>query len=134
MRPNVALRPLSPQHDDGQRIDPTPSVPIASGATPAASAALAPPLDPPGVCSRLQGLRVTPKAGLSVNTLWANSGRLVLPMMIAPAALARATTAASSAAMLSMNAAEPFVQRTPATATLSLTVIGTPCSGPSAPP
>jgi len=76
----------------------TPTVPMASGATPAASAALAPPLDPPGVCSRLQGLRVTPKAGLSVSTLWANSGRLVWPITMAPAALTRATTAASASA------------------------------------
>ena len=36
------------------------SLPVASGARPAASAAPEPPLEPPGVSARFQGLRVTP--------------------------------------------------------------------------
>ena len=95
MRPSVAFSPTTPVQDAGQRIEPPPSVPIASGAMPAASAALAPPLEPPGVRSRFQGLRVTPCSGLSVSTLWANSGRLVVPIGIAPAAFTRAVTVAS---------------------------------------
>src|SRR3954470_15987546 len=85
MRPSVAFNPAVPVHAAGHRIEPPPSVPIAMGATPAASAALAPPLDPPGVRSSDHGLRVTPNFGLSVRTLCANSGRLVFPMQIAPA-------------------------------------------------
>ena len=61
--------PNTPQNDDGTRIEPTPSVPIASGPHPAATAAAAPPLEPPLVRSRFQGLRVTPDSGLSAVSL-----------------------------------------------------------------
>jgi hypothetical protein len=44
--PNVGLRPVVPQNADGMRIDPPPSVPIASGTMPLADAA-ASPLGPP---------------------------------------------------------------------------------------
>src|SRR5437764_15447900 len=64
-RPNVGLRPNTPQKLDGTRIEPTPSVPIASGPQPDATAAAAPPLEPPLVRSRRHGLRVTPETGLS---------------------------------------------------------------------
>ena len=42
------------------RIDPPPSLPWASGNMPAATAAAAPPLDPPGVRVGSHGLRVIP--------------------------------------------------------------------------
>ena len=42
------------------RMDPPPSLAWATGNMPAAVAAPAPPLDPPGVWSRFQGLRVMP--------------------------------------------------------------------------
>ena len=42
----------------GWRIEPPVSVPSASGASPAATAAAEPPLEPPGMRSRSQGLRV----------------------------------------------------------------------------
>ena len=48
------------------RIEPPPSVAVAMGASPAATAAAEPPLEPPGVNSRFQGLRVVPKTRLSV--------------------------------------------------------------------
>ena len=47
------------------RIEPAPSEPIAAGTSPAATAAAAPPLEPPGVWSVFQGLRVAPKAAAS---------------------------------------------------------------------
>ena len=47
----------------------TPSVPIASGPHPAAIETAAPPLDPPLVRSRFQGLRVMPDTGLSAVNL-----------------------------------------------------------------
>src|ERR1700730_16480757 len=42
-RPKVGFTPTTPQNEDGTRIEPTPSVPIASGPHPAATAAPAPP-------------------------------------------------------------------------------------------
>ena len=85
-----------PQNDAGTRMDPPPSVPTARGPSPAATAAPAPPLDPPGVMSRFHGFLVAPKSGLSVVPLWPNSGVLVLPIRMAPAPLRRSTATASS--------------------------------------
>ena len=58
--------PNSPQHDAGMRIEPPPSEPCASGIAPAATAAAAPPDEPPGVCSGLHGLRHAPFSADSV--------------------------------------------------------------------
>ncbi len=60
MRPNVGLSPAIPQKEAGMRIEPPPSVPSANGTMSAATAAAEPPLEPPGVRSRLRGLRVRP--------------------------------------------------------------------------
>ena len=68
-RPKVGLMPNTPQNDDGTRIEPTASVPMASGPQPAATAAAAPPLDPPLVLAGFQGLRVMPESGLSAVSL-----------------------------------------------------------------
>src|SRR5689334_22895963 len=90
------------------RIDPAPSVPIAIGPIPAAAAAAAPPLEPPGLCAKLQGLRVTPVKGLSVTILAAKSGVVVLPKRIAPTSRRRAATGLSkSVACHGRAAAEP---------------------------
>ena len=83
------------------RIEPPPSVPTCSGPSPAAQAAEAPPLDPPGVRSRFQGLRVGPKSRLWVAPIQPIVGVLVLPSMMPPAALSRATIGASSFGTLS---------------------------------
>ena len=56
------------------RIEPPPSLPIAKGAMPDASAAEAPPEEPPGVFSRFHGLRVAPLNALSVSPFQPNSG------------------------------------------------------------
>src|SRR5436190_1105917 len=55
-RPRLGLRPKTPQHDAGMRIEPAPSPPPAAGSIPAATAAAEPPDDPPTVRSRSQGL------------------------------------------------------------------------------
>src|SRR3954447_407457 len=68
-RPNVGLMPNTPQNEEGTRMEPTPSVPSASGPQPAATAAAAPPLDPPLVRSTRHGLRVIPETGLSAVSL-----------------------------------------------------------------
>ena len=85
MRPRCGLRPTRPQLAAGMRIEPAPSDAVAPGARPAATAAALPPLEPPGVASRSQGLRVTPNAGPSVQPMMASSGRFVLPISTAPA-------------------------------------------------
>ena len=63
---------------------------------PVARATAAPPLEPPQVSARFQGLRVAPKTALKVFAPAPNSGVLVLPTMMAPAAFRRATDRASS--------------------------------------
>jgi hypothetical protein len=66
MRPRLPFMPTRPQHDDGMRIDPPPSDAWATGAMPDATAAAAPPDEPPGVRVVSQGLRVMPWASDSV--------------------------------------------------------------------
>src|SRR5437899_9395412 len=130
-RPKVGLRPTSPQKLAGMRIEPAPSEPSASGPNPAATAAAPPPVDPPGVRVRSQGLRDSPNNGLSVEPRQANSGRLVRPTKIAPAARRPATLGASSVGTNSASRREPDVVRSPAVHRVSLIETGTPWSGPS---
>ena len=59
-RPRDGLRPTSPQHEAGMRIEPPPSFAWAIGTSPAATAAAEPPLDPPVERVVSQGLRVGP--------------------------------------------------------------------------
>src|SRR3990172_7536561 len=60
-RPNETFIPKQPVHDAGMRMLPPPSDAVQNGTCPAATAAEEPPLEPPGVRSGFQGLRVTPK-------------------------------------------------------------------------
>ncbi len=69
---------------------------------PAAMAAADPPLDPPGVRSGFHGLRLTPKTRFFVRPVKPNSGVLVLPTMIAPAAFNRATCTESAQGLYSL--------------------------------
>src|SRR5699024_10044439 len=57
MRPREGLRPTSPQAEAGIRIEPPPSLPWAIGTIPAATAAPAPPEEPPGDRVGSHGLR-----------------------------------------------------------------------------
>ncbi len=119
-----------PQNEAGMRIEPPPSVPTASGARPAATAAPAPPDEPPGVSSAFHGLRVMPPRGLSVTPLCPSSGVVVLPIRIAPAPFRRSTATASSSGTWSANRREPAAVSTRRVNTRSFTDTGTPCSGP----
>src|ERR1700722_6331338 len=58
--PVPGLMPNSPQAAAGMRTDPRPSVPCASGTSADATAAAAPPDEPPGVRRGFHGLRATP--------------------------------------------------------------------------
>ena len=62
--PVVGLIPTMPHALDGQTIDPSVSVPTASGASPAATAAADPELDPDGLRPAPRGLAVWPPAVL----------------------------------------------------------------------
>jgi hypothetical protein len=57
MRPREGFRPTSPVAAAGIRIDPPPSEPGATGSRPVATAAAAPPLEPPAPRSRSYGVR-----------------------------------------------------------------------------
>src|SRR3990170_4545400 len=65
-RPRAGLRPKTPQHDAGIRIEPPPSLRCATGISPPARAAAAPPLEPPGVKFVSHGFRQIPLSRLSV--------------------------------------------------------------------
>src|SRR6202043_3560352 len=98
MRPGVGFNPLIPQKCDGTRIDPPPSLPTPPIEQPAPIAAASPPLDPPADRESSHGLLVLPDSVLSVSYAIKNSGTFVFPTKIAPAALSRDTSTASSPA------------------------------------
>src|SRR5262245_40338030 len=87
VRARVGLRPKTPQFAAGMRIEPPPSVACAAGTMPAATAAAAPPLEPPALRAKSQGLRVGPLTTGSVVGARPNSGVFVRPRMTRPAAL-----------------------------------------------
>ena len=101
------------------RIEPPPSVPMASGPSPAATAALAPPLEPPGVRSRFHGLRVTPKSRLWVAPIQPIIGVFVLPSWMPPAARMRSTIGASSVGTLSAKSHIAAASAGPATSSIA---------------
>ena len=91
------------------RIDPPPSVAVATPTRPAMRAAAEPPLEPPGERSVFQGLRVTPVKRLAVYPSMANSGRVDLPTTTAPASRRRwGTTPLDVAGATSRNAIDPL--------------------------
>ena len=128
------MNPTTPLQAAGMRVDPPPSVAIASGTSPAATATAEPPLDPPAARSARQALRVRPNRGAWVRHCWPNSGVVVLPTMMAPACFSRATATASVSGTWSLKISEPQVVRMPAVGTRSLTATGMPCNGPSVSP
>src|SRR5882757_2314176 len=90
-RPNGGLKPTTPQKEDGIRIEPPMSDPVASTVSPAASTAPAPPDEPPGVAWRFHGLRVTPHSLVWVKAAMENSGVADRACTTAPAACTRST-------------------------------------------
>src|SRR3954465_363990 len=81
-----SLSPTSPHSLAGIRIDPPPSLAWATGTMPLATAAAAPPDDPPGEGSGFHGLRAGGKLMGSVVTVVPSSGTLVRPRLTKPAA------------------------------------------------
>jgi hypothetical protein len=58
--------PTRPQTEAGMRIEPAPSLPCAAGASPAATAAAAPPLEPPAERDGSHGVRAGGATSVSV--------------------------------------------------------------------
>src|SRR5204863_9369250 len=101
---------------------------------PEASAAPAPPLDPPALLVVSHGFRVVPYALLYVCDPIPNSGTLVLPIGITPARFSSATSGESVVAMRYLKIGDPDVHGKPAASSRSLNAHGSPCSGPVSSP
>src|SRR6266550_3303750 len=138
-RPSVGLIPTMPQHVDGETIEPSVSVPIATAQRLAATPTPEPELDPDGVRSRAYGLRHCPPRPLKplddrVERKFAHSERFALPSSTAPAARSRSTRKASRGGVTPESASDPAVLCIRSrVATLSFTSTGMPCSGPRGP-
>src|SRR5712671_4613662 len=74
-------------------MEPAISVPCAICPMPAATAAPAPPDEPPGVMPESRGFLVSPWIRLVVNQRYENAGQLVRPRITAPALRRLSTTA-----------------------------------------
>ena len=135
LRARVGLSPKRPQHDAGTRMEPPPSLACAIGSIPEATAAAAPPLEPPALCARFQGLRVAPNSRGSVDGQKPSSGVLVLPKITRPARLRRAVISLSWSARLSANSLLPQLVTAPLyRAPRSFRRYGTPVKGPAGSP
>ena len=102
-----------PVTEAGCRIEPPVSVPMASGASKAASAAALPPPEPPGIRVVSHGFRVGPYAEFSVEEPIANSSRLVLPRITRSASSSRRVTVASYGGSQPSRIFEPAVVGAP---------------------
>ena len=76
------MKPTTPQHAAGIRIEPPESVPSAYSTSPAASAAPLPPLDPPAIRPGAIGFGTVPKVRFSEVMPHANSCRFALPAIV----------------------------------------------------
>ena len=85
-RPRVGFSPTTPHLAAGSRTEPPPSLPWATGTRPAATAAAAPPLDPPVEREVSHGLRHGPQPADSVVATSAISEVLERPASTNPAA------------------------------------------------
>src|SRR5437588_9107850 len=110
-------------------MEPPVSVPIAHGASPAATAAALPPEDPPGTRPRSHGFSAGPKALFSVEEPIANSSWLVLPSSGAPACFSCTTTVAVYGGRYPSRIFDPDWLGMPSVQKRSLTAKGTQTSG-----
>src|SRR5580700_9003034 len=85
LRARVGFIPNTPEAEAGIRIEPPPSLAWATGRMRAATAAAAPPDEPPEECARFQGFRVGPNRRGSVVGSSPNSGLELLPKIVRPA-------------------------------------------------
>src|SRR6516162_1843993 len=106
------------------------SVPVSRAERPHAIATADAPDEPPGARSRSHGFAVAPNSSFQVWQSPDHSGKFVLANTTAPAALSRATAAASVVGTREANSFEPPVVRMPAVSSASLTLTGRPCIDP----
>ena len=114
VRPRVGFRPTRPQQAAGARIEPKPSEACAAGSMRAATAAAAPPLEPPEMRVGSQGFFVAPCNCGSQVRLRPSSGVLVRPKITNPARFSRPTCSLSSAGTASSKNLQPRVVGHPA--------------------
>ena len=122
--PNTWFQPA------GLRKLPMKSEPSATGNIRCAKATAAPPLLPPALLARSHALCVAPNTSLKVCEPKPNSGVLVFPTKMQPAARMRADIRLSLVAGKASVRGEPWRVGKPATSTKSLTACGMPCSHP----
>src|ERR1700759_3442462 len=101
--PKLGLNPTTPLNAAGPTTEPRVWLASASGTVPAATDAADPDDEPPGVCSRFQGLTVGP------GCRQANSVETVLPKMVAPSWRRCSTTQASLAGTWSLEIGQALV-------------------------
>ena len=133
-RPTVGLIPTIPFNDAGQTIDPSVSVPIATGINPAATAEPDPDELPPALCENFHGFAVRPPIADqplvdSPERIFAHSDKFVLPKIIAPAFFNSVTNGASDVIGRPTKESEPAVPGKPIASMLSLIKTGIPLSG-----
>src|ERR1043166_1419288 len=137
--PTVGLRPTTPQYEDGETMEPSVSVPIATAQRLADTAAAEPALDPEVLRSVTYGLRLNPPRPLHPlierePRKFAHPLRFVLARKAAPAARNRSTRNASRGAIEPDSASEPAVVIIRSCVSmLSLRRTGIPCNGPRGP-
>src|ERR1700680_4726686 len=85
LRARVGFNPNTPDAEAGIRIEPPPSLACAMGTMRAATAAPAPPEEPPEECARFHGFRVGPNNRGSVVGINPNSGLELFPKIVTPA-------------------------------------------------
>ena len=125
-RPRVVLRPATPQHAAGIRIEPPVSLPNATSAWPEPTATAEPLEEPPGTNAGSSGFTGVPNHGLIPVTPKASSCRLVLPTTVRAPEASAARVPAKQAASLAAGAAwaamtfEPLVVGTPSMSMRSL--------------
>src|SRR5690606_24683927 len=120
--------PVTPDSAAGWRIEPPVSVPVAAGASRAATAAAEPPDDPPGTRARSQGFLTGPYQLVSLDEPIANSSMFVLPSVTTPAPLRRSTTVASYGDSKLSSMRDPQDVFTPLVQKMSLWASGMPVS------
>ena len=128
----MGFSPTTPHALAGQTIEPSVSVPTASGASPAATATADPELDPDGLRPAPCGLTAWPPRVLQplldrVDRKLAHSDRLALPRITAPGRAQPADQERVPGLGAEPARASPPCAGSPATAMLSLISTGMPC-------
>ena len=132
--PWVGLNPTTPLREAGHTIEPSVSLPIATGTYPNATDTAGPELDPQGERVTSNALRVWPRIPLHPemdfsDLKFAHSLRLAFPSMTAPDSRNLEIRSASRPVRLSANASDPAVVGHSIVSMLSLTSMGTLPSG-----